>query len=282
MPLNSAQMHKTAKSDQRLRLRVGGQREDVTRGDIAGVEINEAGGDFVRHHPAGFDMRDFQRGGGEPDHRPRHAAQQLHCDKENRQQIDEPQCAERIDQRQQIKPRDFKRAEFGGDAGRLENELDGHPQQVEIEKVHDLAVEISPPVAVDDLRQEQTGDHEEVRHAERPREFDHRVHPAFAAGGGFDAERRMHHHHKDDAKALGVVDPVDPAVRLAFYGHRSWCGHDICRFHYRLRDRRNHDRFWPARNATEGLLWKYPWFWPPTINHLIADLKKRAFACALQ
>jgi hypothetical protein len=28
----------------------------------------------------------------------------------------------------------------------------------------------------------------------------------------FDAERRMHHHDEDDAKALGVVDPVDSPV----------------------------------------------------------------------
>ena len=39
-----------------------------------------------------------------------------------------------------------------------------------------------------------------------------RVHPAVAAGGRLDAERRMHHHHQDDAEALGVVDPVDSAV----------------------------------------------------------------------
>ena len=157
-------------------------------------------------------MRDFQRGGGDPDDRPRHAARQLGEDEEQRQQIDEPQRAERFDQRHGIEPRHFDRAVLGGDAGRLEHELDGHPQQIEIEEVHDLAVEIGAPVAVDDLRQEQAGDQEEVGHAERPGEFDDRVHPAFAAGGGLDAERRMHHHDEDDAEALGVVDPVDPAV----------------------------------------------------------------------
>ena len=41
------------------------------------------------------------------------------------------------------------------------------------------------------------------------------MHPALAAGGLLDAERRMHHHHHDDAEALGVVDPVDPARSAA-------------------------------------------------------------------
>ena len=31
-------------------------------------------------------------------------------------------------------------------------------------------------------------------------------------GRSADAEHRMHHYHKDDAEALGVVDPVDPPV----------------------------------------------------------------------
>ena len=78
--------------------------------------------------------------------------------------------------------------------------------------MHDLAVEISAPVAVDDVGEEQAGDQEEIGHAERQREGDHGVHPAVLAEGGFDAERRMHHHHKDDAEALGVIDPVDPPV----------------------------------------------------------------------
>ena len=38
--------------------------------------------------------------------------------------------------------------------------------------MHDLAVEIGAPVAVDDPRQEQAGDQEEVRHAERLGEGD--------------------------------------------------------------------------------------------------------------
>jgi hypothetical protein len=86
---------------------------------------------------------------------------------------------------------------------------------IEVSKVHDLAVEISAPVAVDHLRQEEARDHEEVGHAERPREFDQAVQPAGLAAGCLHAERRMHHHHEDDAEALGVVDPVDsPVIRL--------------------------------------------------------------------
>ena len=158
-------------------------------------------------------MRDFERSGDKPDDGDRHAAQQLHGDKEDRQQIDEPQSAERIDQRQEIEPRDFNGAGFGSDPGRLEGELDGHPQKIEISEVRDLAVEISAPVAADHMRQKQAGDHEKVRHAERPREIDHRVKPAVLADGRFDAERRVHHHHEDDAKALGVIDPVDPPGR---------------------------------------------------------------------
>ena len=93
---------------------------------------------------------------------------------------------------------------------RLDRELDRDPEQIEIDEVHDLAVEIVAPVAVDDLRQEQARDHEEVGHAEGPSELDQRVQPAIMAGERLDAQRRMHHHHHDDAEALGVVDPVDP------------------------------------------------------------------------
>ena len=91
----------------------------------------------------------------------------------------------------------------------LEGELDGRPQHIEIDEMHDLAIEIGAPVAVDHLGQEQAGDQEEVRHAERPGKGDHGVQPALLAGGVLDAERRMHHHHDDDAKPLGVIDPVD-------------------------------------------------------------------------
>ena len=100
-------------------------------------------------------------------------------------------------------------AALGGKGGRLEAELDGHPQQVEIGEMHHLAVEIGAPVAVDHDRQEQPRDQEEIRHPERFGEGDQDVHEAGLAGGGFHAQHRMHHHHHDDADALGVVDPVD-------------------------------------------------------------------------
>ena len=44
--------------------------------------------------------------------------------------------------------------------------------EVEIGEVDDLPVEIVAPVAVDDAGEEQAGDHEEVRHAERLGEGD--------------------------------------------------------------------------------------------------------------
>ncbi len=100
-------------------------------------------------------------------------------------------------------------AALGGKGGRLEAELDGHPQHIEIGEVHHLAVEIGAPVAVDHDRQEQPGDQEEIRHPERFGECDQEMHEAGLPGGRLDPQHRMHHHHHDDADALGVVDPVD-------------------------------------------------------------------------
>ena len=152
-----------------------------------------------------------ERGADEPDRQPRQPAGELHDDEEDRQQVDEPQRAERLDEGFEISGANAAPAHVGGKHRRLEGELDRHPQHVEIGEVHDLAVEIVAPVAVDDAGQEQAGDQEEVGHAERPREGDRGMHPALAAGRLLDAERRMHHHHHDDAEALGVVDPIDPA-----------------------------------------------------------------------
>ena len=75
--------------------------------------------------------------------------------------------------------------------------------------MRDFTVEIGTPVAVDDLRQEQARDHEEVRHPERFGKGDEGMHPALLSERLLDAEGGMHHHHKADAKALGVVDPID-------------------------------------------------------------------------
>ncbi len=98
---------------------------------------------------------------------------------------------------------------FGGEAGRLEAELDRHPQHVEIQEVDDLAVEIGPPVAVDDTGQKEPRDQEEIRHPERFGEGHQQMHVAGLAGGQFDTQHRVHHHHHDDADTLGVIDPVD-------------------------------------------------------------------------
>ena len=90
-------------------------------------------------------------------------------------------------------------AELGGEAGRLEGELDGDPQRVEIGEVDHFAVEIIVPIPVDDPRLEQSRNEKEIGHAERLGEGHHRAHEAMRAGRLLDAERRMHHHHHDDA-----------------------------------------------------------------------------------
>ena len=100
---------------------------------------------------------------------------------------------------------------LGRKARGLEAELDRHPQHIEIGEVHDLAVEIGAPVAIDHESQEKPGNQEEIGHPERLGEGHEHVHEAGLAGGQFDAEHRMHHHHHDDADALGIVDPVDAA-----------------------------------------------------------------------
>ena len=96
----------------------------------------------------------------------------------------------------------------------LDDGEDRQPEHVEIGEVHDLAVEIGAPVAVDDAEQEEAGEEEEIRHAERPREGDHVMHEALTAGGLTHAERRMHHDDENDADALGVVEPYDAVVAI--------------------------------------------------------------------
>jgi hypothetical protein len=91
--------------------------------------------------------------------------------------------------------------------------------------VDDLAVEIFPPVALDDERQKKAGDEEEVRHPERPGKRNHIMHEAFAARVLADAERRMHHHDQNDANALGIVDPRNAG--LARRGKRCSVSHAL-------------------------------------------------------
>jgi hypothetical protein len=85
--------------------------------------------------------------------------------------------------------------------------------------MHHLAVEIAQPVAIDDAREEQSRDQEEVRHAKRLGEGDGVMHPALAAGSGLHAERGVHHHHHDDADSIRIIDPVDPSGGLLCGGH---------------------------------------------------------------
>src|SRR6202008_3007293 len=96
-------------------------------------------------------------------------------------QVDEPERAERLPEGFEIEPRHARDALTLHQARRFQRELDGGPQQIEVDEMHDLAVEVGAPVAVDDLRQEQTRDQEEVRHPERLCERDDMMQPAFAA-----------------------------------------------------------------------------------------------------
>ncbi len=86
-----------------------------------------------------------------------------------------------------IEPDGAQRAVLVDEHRGLEGELDGRPQQVEIDEVHDLAVEIGAPVAVDDLGQEQAGNQKEVRHPERLGEGDDLAQPALLAERVLDA-----------------------------------------------------------------------------------------------
>ena len=57
------------------------------------------------------------------------------------------------------------------------------------EKMHNFAVKVPPPGPVNHERQEKSGNHEEIGHAERSGEGNNLMHPAFAASGYFNAER---------------------------------------------------------------------------------------------
>ncbi|MGX1287500.1 hypothetical protein AB7M50_006625 [Bradyrhizobium elkanii] len=140
-------------------------------------------------------------------------ARELGDDEEDRQQIDEPQRAERLDEGLEVLQPNLGPAGLGGQRRRLEAELDRHPEHVEIGEMHHLAVEIGAPVAIDHDRQEQARDQEEVRHPERLREHHDIMHESGLLGGLLDPQHRMHHHDHDDADALGIVDPIDATAR---------------------------------------------------------------------
>ena len=191
------------------------KREDVPGEQIAGVEEHEAGRELVDDGEAGGDRGALERGRRDPHQRgrDREAAGELGHHEEDRQEIDEPERAERLPERFEIEPGQAGEAMLLRQHRRLEGELQRGPQQIEVDEMHDLAVQIGAPVAVDDQRQEQARDQEEIRHPERPREGHYRVQPAFLPDRLLDPERRMHHHHEDDAEAFGIVHPVDPPGR---------------------------------------------------------------------
>src|SRR5581483_8076415 len=110
-------------------------------------------------------------------------------EREDRKKIDEPERAERLDIGEEIFPHDAIPVRLMRDPRRADRELDRDPQCIEINEMQNAAVEESTPVAPDDTRKEQARDQEEIRHAERAREFDEVIEPAVLARGLFDAER---------------------------------------------------------------------------------------------
>ena len=185
------------------------QREHVGREQIARIEIDEARAELVDRGPARCDTRRLQCGRDEPDRGRRDAPCQFCDDEEDRQEIDEPQRAERLDEGFQIEQAGVAPARFRRECGSLEAELDCHPDDIEIGEMHHLAVEIGSPVPADHQWQEQARNQEEIRHPERLCESHQYMHEAGLAGGKLDPQHRMHHHDHDDADALGVIDPID-------------------------------------------------------------------------
>ena len=162
-----------------------------------------------------MDRRDLERRGDAPDEQPGHVLDEPGDEQEERQVVDEPERAPRLDKGVKVFAHDAGPAHLGGEAGRLEGELDGEPEHVEVGEMQDLAVEIEPPGRVDAARQEEAGDEEEVGHAEGPGELDEIAHPAGLARRLLHAERGMHHHDEADTNALGDVDPIDPVLHGA-------------------------------------------------------------------
>src|SRR6516164_522410 len=102
-------------------------------------------------------MCSLQQRGSAPDQAGRDTTCQFYDDEEDRQQIDEPERAERLDEGFEIEQADMAPTRFGSEGGGFEAELDRHPQHVKVSEVHDLAVEIGTPVAVDHEVEEQPG-----------------------------------------------------------------------------------------------------------------------------
>src|SRR5690606_5218349 len=98
---------------------------------------------LVDQHRAGMYWQDLEDCGA-PQHQPdRHRLQEPCNHEEDRQDVDEPKRSERLDICPEISLKRCGCAIFGGHAWRLEGELDRQPENVEIEEVHDLAIDIA-------------------------------------------------------------------------------------------------------------------------------------------
>jgi hypothetical protein len=150
---------------------------------------------------------------------PRDATQEFHHQEENREEINEPKRAEWLHEGFEIKTHGAKNALLHREARKLEQELDRHPQRVEIHEMQDAAVEIAAPVTVDHARHQQARDQEERGDPERLGEVDRFMQPAVATKRCLDPERRMHHHHEDDGQSARIVDPGNPFVSFGNHGH---------------------------------------------------------------
>jgi hypothetical protein len=161
---------------------------------------------------------------GDPDQDRRNGAQKPGDKKEHGQKIDEPQGAEGIDQGVEPGREDPGEPIIGRNGRAAHHELERHPEEVEISEMHDLAVDIGTPGCGDAAGQEQAGNEEEIRHAERLRPGDEGTEPGGRAQRLLDAECRMHHDHENDADALAAIDPVEPVglgARIRSSGHQG-------------------------------------------------------------
>ncbi len=131
---------------------------------------------------------------------------------EDRQQLNEPHRAERLDETLEIGRREGRRGRQPQLAG-FDAKRDQQPQRVEVSEVDHLAIEKFPPWPLDRPAGEQPRHQEEVGHAKRLGEGDDLVQPAAVADRHSDPEGRMHGDHQHDRPALGVVDPGDAAGR---------------------------------------------------------------------
>ena len=198
---------------QRGRHDVGlGRRDNAEhqRGEsIAGVKIDEVGGEVVDEADAGLHREDLQGGRGGERQPMRHpeGEEQLGHQRIDRQHVDEPEHAVRLDDGHEGLADD--RADVARAQADLEDDLQHGPERVEVEIVDDAAVGIGGPRTGNDGAEEQAGDQEELRHAERGGPADDVVEDAGAVQVFADAIGGVHHHHEDDREAFGGIYPIE-------------------------------------------------------------------------